>query len=588
MSLLGDLSKLFGDAFEKLGLSRAFGEVVVSQRPDLGQFQCNGALGAAREAERPPRQIAEEVIAALAAGEVLVSVDVAGAGFINMVLRDDYLATRIEALAADARMGVPAVEEPLHVLIDFGGPNVAKGMHVGHLRSSIIGDSLQRLFRFAGHRVTSDIHLGDWGTPMGMLIEELRRRRPELPYFDPASSGPHPTEPPVTLDDLEEMYPEAAARAATDPVEAEKARLATLELQRGRAGYRALWQQFVDASVASLRADFDALGVKFDLWYGESTVHDRIGSVIERMRASGRTDDSDGALVVPVQQPGDDKEIPPLLLLKSDGAYLYATTDLATIDQRVRDLGADLILYVVDARQALHFEQLFRAAHLTGVAPDTVRFEHLGFGTVNGPDGKPYKTREGRVPKLKDLIDMVIDAARQRLQEADIAQDYPPEEQDDIARKVGLAALKFGDLSNHRTSNYVFDLDRFTSFDGKTGPYLQYSAVRMKSILRKAAELELAPGPVTTPNLNAERSLMLQLTLFPEAVARAVEFRTPNHVAEFCYDLAATFTRFYDACHILSEEDPRRQASWLRLVETTLAQSEIALGLLGIEVPERM
>ncbi len=392
----------------------------------------------------------------------------------------------------------------------------------------------------------------------------------------------------MTLDDLEEMYPEAAARAATDPVEAEKARLATLELQRGRAGYRALWQQFVDASVASLRADFDALGVKFDLWYGESTVHDRIGSVIERMRASGRTDDSDGALVVPVQQPGDDKEIPPLLLLKSDGAYLYATTDLATIDQRVRDLGADLILYVVDARQALHFEQLFRAAHLTGVAPDTVRFEHLGFGTVNGPDGKPYKTREGRVPKLKDLIDMVIDAARQRLQEADIAQDYPPEEQDDIARKVGLAALKFGDLSNHRTSNYVFDLDRFTSFDGKTGPYLQYSAVRMKSILRKAAELELAPGPVTTPNLNAERSLMLQLTLFPEAVARAVEFRTPNHVAEFCYDLAATFTRFYDACHILSEEDPRRQASWLRLVETTLAQSEIALGLLGIEVPERM
>lgn len=588
MSLLGDLSNLFGDAFEKLGLDRAFGEVVVSQRPDLGQFQCNGALGAAKQAERPPRQVAQEAIEALAAREVLASVDVAGAGFINIVLRDDYLAARIEGLAADPRKGCAAVEEPRHVLIDFGGPNVAKAMHVGHLRSSIIGDSLQRLFRFTGHRVTSDIHLGDWGTPMGMLVEELRRRQPELPYFDPASSGPYPPEPPVTLDDLEEMYPEAATRSATDPVEAEKARLATLELQQGRAGYRALWQQFVDASVASHRADFDALGVEFDLWYGESTVHDRIEPVIERMRASGRTDDSDGALVVPVQQPGDDKEIPPLLLLKSDGGYLYATTDLATIDQRVRDLDPDLILYVVDARQALHFEQLFRAAHQTGVAPDTVHFEHLGFGTVNGPDGRPFKTREGRVPKLKDLIDMVIDAARQRLQEADIAQDYPPEEQDDIARKVGLAALKFGDLSNHRTSNYVFDLDRFTSFDGKTGPYLQYSAVRMKSILRKAAELDLAPGPVTAPTLDAERSLMLQLTLLPEAVARAVEFRAPNHLAEFCYDLAATFTRFYDACHILSEEDPRRQASWLRLVETTLDESEMALGLLGIEVPERM
>jgi len=473
------------------------------------------------------------------------------------------------------------------VLIDFGGPNVAKAMHVGHLRSSLIGESLQRVFRFAGYDVVSDIHFGDWGTQMGQLIIEAQARKPDLPYFDPDSSGPYPAEPPFSLDDLQEMYPAVAARTKADPAEAERARQATLELQQGRPGYRALWKHFWDVSHDAQKQDFDRLGVGFDLWHGESTVHERVAPMLEKIKAGGGSVEDAGALIVDVVEPEDTKEIPPLLLTKSDGGYLYGTTDLATIDNRVA-MGVAEALYVVDARQSLHFEQVFRAARKTGVAPDSMLLEHVPFGTMNGPDGKPFKTREGGVLRLDDLISLVRDAALARLEEAELATDYPDDERRDIAEKVGLAALKYGDLANNRTSNYILDLDRFTSFEGKTGPYLLYGAVRIKSILRKAAEVDLGPGPIVAPTVDAERALMLELTRFPEVLDRTVQFRAPNHLAEYAYDIVTAFNRFYEACHILREEDSARQASWLGLVDLTLGLLVRLLDLLGIEVPERM
>ncbi|MGH8874045.1 MAG: arginine--tRNA ligase [Acidimicrobiia bacterium] len=588
MSLLSQLGAIVGEAFEQAGLDRVYGEVVVSQRPELGQFQCNGALAGAKAAGRNPRDLAEEVAAAVKGRPEVAGVEVAGPGFINLTVDDEWLAAQVQASAADRRLGVPKVAEPRHVLLDFSGPNVAKAMHVGHLRPSVIGDSLQRLFRFAGHRVTSDIHLGDWGTQMGMLIVELERRAPGLPYFDPDFGGPYPEEPPVTLDDLQMMYPEASERYAADPTWAELARLATLELQGGRPGYRALWRHFREVSLASQGRDLGRLGVHFDLWHGESTVHDRTAPMIDRLRRAGHAEESSGALIVRVALPEDKAEVPPLLLEKSDGAYMYATADLATIEERVEDLGADDILYVVDARQSLHFEQVFRAAYLSGTAPPRVLLEHVACGTMNAPDGRPFRTRAGGVATLGDLIEDVEEAALRRLDEADIARGYQEDERREIAAKVAMAALKFGDLANHRTSDYLFDLDRFTSFEGRTGPYLLYGAVRIKSILRKAADRGLPGGAISAPTVPTERDLMLELARLPEVIGRAIEYRAPNYLAEFAYELATRFNRFYDTCHILREEDVARQASWLALVEVTLRELELVLDLLGIEIPERM
>jgi arginyl-tRNA synthetase len=586
MSLLSDLTHIFGDAFEQAGLDRAFGTVVVSQRPDLGQFQCNGALPAAQASKKPPREIAQDIVDRVQSDDHFAPLSLAGPGFINISLTDEVLAGEMQKVADDSRYGVP-VAQPLKVLVDYGGPNVAKEMHVGHLRATIIGDSLRRISRFLGHDTLGDAHFGDWGTQMGMLIIEIARRNPELPFFTPSFVGEYPPIE-ITLDDLEAMYPLVSARCAADPDEAERARIATFELQQGRAGYRALWQQLHDISMAAHRRDFASLGVEFDLWYGESTVHDRIDPMIERLKAGGVLTESDGALVIAIDEPTDKTDMPPFLVAKSDGGFLYSTTDLATVEQRVDDLERELLLYVVDARQSFHFDQVFRAARRSGIAPERVGLEHIKFGTMNGPDGKPFQTRKGGVLKLRDLIGLVTDAAERRLSEADIAQEYADSERSDIARMVGLAALKFGDLSNHRTSNYLFDLDRFASFEGKTGPYLQYSAVRIKSILRNAQESGLAPGPLVAPGVEAERNLMLYLARLPEVLARTFDLRSPNHVAEYAYDLATQFNRFYEACHILRESDPARQASWLTLVDLALGELHLLLDLLGIEVPERM
>lgn len=588
MSMISDLSRLVGDAFADLGLERELGEVVVSSRPELGQFQCNGALPGAKRAGRNPREIADAIISRLAADPRIAGVSVAGPGFINLTLTDSHLVAEIGRAAADGRFGLDPVAEPLTVVVDYAGPNVAKAMHVGHIRATIIGDSLARLMSFAGHRVFRDPHFGDWGLQMGLLIAAIAEEQPGLPYFaDPVPAG-FPTVSPVTLDDLQRIYPAAAARAQTDEAFAAAARQATVALQQGHPGYLALWRHMKGVSVESQRRDFADLGVEFDLWYGESDVADRIPAVVDRFRGSGLAIESEGALVVPVAEPSDTREWPPLILETSAGGYLYSTTDLATIDFRVSELGADLVLYVVDARQSDHFEQVFRAARRGGLAGDGVGLEHIRFGTMNGKDGRPFKTREGGVVRLRDLIDMVREAAAARLADADIAQTYPPEEREAIAHAIGIAALKFADLQNNRASDYIFDVERFTAFEGKTGPYLQYGAVRMQSILRHAAGRGFEAGTLRAPAVPAERELLLALARLPETIRRALELRAPNHVAEYAFDLTGAFNRFYDACHILSEPDPVRRESWLRLVEITLDALTRLLDLLGIEVPERM
>ena len=592
MSLQTQLTEIFAQAFQAAGLDPSAGTVAVSQRPELADYQCNGALGAAKAADANPRDLAATVVSHIDAPDLIASLDIAGPGFINIVVTGDALASTTVGMALSDRLGVAPVREPRTVIVDYGGPNMSKALHVGHLRSAIIGESIKRLFAFAGHRTIGDIHMGDWGMPIGQLIVELEDRQPDLPYFDveydPGADGPYPASSPVTLDDLSAMYPVITQRCADDPAVAERARAATLELQGGREGYLALWEHFRAVSVAGQRKDFEALGIDFDIWYGESTVNDRLEPLVAGALAAGIARTSEGAVIIDVAEPEDNKELPPLLLTRSDGSYLYSTTDLATLDMRVRDMGMDLGLYVVDARQSLHFEQVFRAARKLGILEPPIDAEHIGFGTVNGKDGKPFKTREGGVLRLGDLIALVTDAARKRLDEAHIAEDYPEVEREAIARQVGLAALKFGDLSNHRTSNYVFDLDRFSAFEGKTGPYLQYSAVRIKSILRKAADRGLTAGSIIAPSVAQERGLMLRLVRMPEVVQRAMDLRAPNVLAEYTYDVATDFSRFYEHCHILSEEDAERQASWLGLVSLTLAVLTRLLDLLGIEIPERM
>ncbi len=586
MSLLRQLSEIVGDAFAALDLDRSFGAVAVSQRPELAQFQCNGALAAAKTAGKAPRDLAAEVVDRLRDVEVFAAVDIAGPGFINLTLTDHALGHHLQIVDGDPRLGLPAIRAR-KILVDYGGPNVAKELHVGHLRPAIIGESLKRILAFAGHDVTGDVHLGDWGTPMGQLIVELRRRRPDLSYFDENDAGPYPETSPVDVEELNEMYPVASARASDDEEVARAAREATFELQNGRPGYRALWEHFRRVSVDAMEVVYDELGVSFERWYGESTVHDRIAPLVARLFEDGVAFEHEGAIVVDVERPEDTKEFPLFVLVKSDGAYLYTTTDLATLEDRAED-GFDEVLYIVDVRQGDHFESLFRTARKGGVVPEDMILEHPGNGTVNGRDGKPLRTRSGNLPLLRDLVTESVALAKERMDERDLAAGFPEDERAAIARTVGLAALKYGDLSNHRSSDYVFDLERFTSFDGKTGPYLLYGAVRMQSILRETSSRNIESGPIGPPVKDQDRNLMLRLARFPEVVDRAIEHRAPNGIAEHAYELVADFNRFYDACRIIDETDPVVQRSWLALVELSLRQLRTLLDLLLIEVPERM
>ena len=586
---MSDLKTRLGEAasaaFAAEGLPPELGRVGASDRPDLADFQSNGALAAAKAAKANPREIAERVRSRLSTDPRFSAVQVAGPGFINLTLTDAALAERANEIAADPRLGAETVQTPRRVLIDYGGPNVAKPMHVGHLRASIIGESVKRIYRWRGDEVLGDAHFGDWGFQMGLLIVAVGEEG-----IDPAA---------LTLDDLERIYPEASGRSKTDTDFRDQARRATAELQAGRADYRALWTRFVEVSRTALEREFHALGVDFDLWKGESDADPFMAGMIEDLDAKGLLVPDQGARIVRVAKPGETKkkklddgtvvvvESPdPLIIVSSEGSAMYGATDLATIVDRRQSFDPELIIYCVDQRQADHFEQVFRAAYLAGYAKEGT-LDHIGFGTMNGPDGKPFKTRAGGVLKLHDLITMATDKARERLHEAHLGETLTPEAFEDTAHKVAVAALKFADLSNYRGTSYVFDLDRFTSFEGKTGPYLLYQAVRIKSLLRRAVEAGVVAGPIRISE-PAERDLVLTLDAFEAALKDAYDKRAPNTVAEHAYRLATSFSRFYAACPVLAAPGEATRASRLSLAETALAQLERALMVLGIETPERM
>ena len=582
-SLTKKLSVVVGQAFVAEGLPAELGAVRVADRQDLAQFQCNGAMAAAKVAGKPPRAIAEAILARLKDNSDFAKLEIAGPGFINITATDSFLQKHLAEIGQSERQGIDSVKAET-IVLDYGGPNVAKPMHVGHLRASIIGDSLRRICKFAGYNALGDVHLGDWGTPMGQIISELEIRHASWPYFDEAYKGEYPSESPVTMEDLEEIYPAASKAAKEDPARADKARAATVDLQNGRKGYRALWQHFIDVSIAGMKENFDALGVHFDMWKGEASVHDYIAPMVEDLKKKNLAVESDGALVVLVTKEDDKKEIPPLILYKRDGAVMYGTTDLATIVERMKINKPAKIIYVVDQRQNLHFEQVFRAARKAQIAPVSTELTHAGFGTMNGTDGKPFKTRAGGVMKLEDLIAMGIARAQKRLDEAELGKDFTQSERDDVAKKVAISAIKLADLQNNRIADYVFDIDRMISFEGKTGPYLLYQAVRINSLLKKAGAYKGGAYVLK----DEDRPLALTLSELPDHFDTALRNYTPHVLCDHAYKLAQAFSTFYASCHILSEADEALRNSRLALCELTFKQLKLVLELLGIEIPERM
>lgn len=592
-SLAGKLTKMNEQAFSALGLPPEYARVMVSGQAETAQFQCNGAMPSAKAAKKNPREIALEVIEKLKALDkdgIFTALSVGGPGFINIAVTDAFIAAHLKELAADKeRLGVPTLsKDGEFITLDYGGPNVAKAMHVGHLRSSIIGDSLRRLLQSVGYWVTGDVHLGDWGTPMGMLIADyLDKNEASIIFTYNDLSRPDHIE--RLMNDMVERYPKAAARFKEEESFRQKAHFQTKQLQDKQDPAYGMWKVIRDVSIAGMKKNFDALGVRFDLWNGESDAHDYIDPMVENFKAKGIAQESEGALVVPVAREDDKKEIPPLILLKSDGAVLYGTTDLGTLVGRMSGEGPRpaKIIYVVDQRQGLHFEQVFRAARKGGIVPDSVELIHAGFGTMNGSDGKPFKTRAGGVMKLEDLIAMGIERARERLKEAKLAQDMPAAEKEDIAHKVAIAAIKFADLQNNRIADYVFDLDRMTAFEGKTGPYLLYQAVRINSLLRKGAEQGFQPAPDFVLK-DQDTLLALLLCELPDQIQLALKNYSPHILCDYAYKVAQEFSSFYGTCHILSESNAALRGSRLALCQLTARHLQVLLKLLGIDIPERM
>jgi arginyl-tRNA synthetase len=583
LSLASQVDASLTAVFATLGLPLPLARAEPSTRPAFGDFQCNAALGLAREVGRPPRAIAEH-IARLLREDVLFSVvEVAGPGFVNLTLHGAFLARSAVAMVGRADLGLPDTGRGRLVILDFGGPNVAKPLHVGHLRSLVLGESLRRIHGALGWRTLGDAHLGDWGLQMGMLSAAIRRRDPSLPFFDTTTDA-FPASPPVTLEELERLYPEAAAACRSDPERMAEARADTAALQAGDRGLLALWRSLRALSLASQVADFRQLGVVFDALDGESDVRDAIAPLVERLRASGVARESDGALIIEVATPEDTFEVPPLLLAKRDGAALYATTDLATLEARAMHEGLARVVYVVDQRQALHFEQVFRAAAKAGIAPG-VGLTHVGFGTVNGRDGRPFKTRDGGVARLTELLDEAVAKAAERIEGSGFGDGLDAAGKQLLAQRIGIGAVKFADLSGDRLSGYVFDVDRLVAFEGRTGPYLQYACVRLRSLLAKAGDGAVEPG---VPLADSERALVIACLGLGDVVAEAERLMQPGVLAEYAFGLAQRFSRFYAECPVLAEPDVAVRVSRLGFCVLALRTLEKALSLLAIEVPARM
>lgn len=579
--LLDLITARMARAFEAAGYDPAYARVTASNRPDLCEYQCNGALSAAKVYRCAPMRIAEAVVERLDAAD-FARAEAVSPGFVNLTLSDAFLQRYVEAMRTEPDFGVEKCGAGKTVVIDYGGPNIAKPLHIGHLRSAIIGESMKRLYRFFGYRTVGDIHLGDWGLPMGLIIAYIEDAQPELPYFDETFTGEYPAEPPFTLAELERIYPAASARKKEDAAFNEKAHIATLELQRGRRGYRALWQHIMDLSVADIRRIYDDLDVHFESWLGEKDADPYIPDMIADFRARGCAVESEGALIFPVARADDRKEVPPCILLKSDGAVLYDTTELATIVQRERDFAPDKILYLADKRQSLHFEQVFRAARLSGIAGDT-ELEFLGFGTMNGADGKPFKTRDGGVMRLDTLIEQVMAFVREKVARNGVVEEA---EQAQTVKTIAMAALKYGDLSNQPAKDYIFDIDRFAAFEGNTGPYLLYTVVRIKSILAKYGAW--AHLPIRPSAGRLQKELMNALTKLAPALEGALRESAPNLICAYAYELAGCVNRFYHDTRILTEADENARAGSIALIALAKRVLELCIELLGFSAPEKM
>lgn len=585
--IIESMETVMKEGFTASGYEEKFAKVTVSNRPDLCEYQCNGAMAAAKTYRKAPIMIANDVVDKLKEHPMFASIEAVNPGFINIKLSRKYLADYLNEMQADENLSVEKVENPKTIIIDYGGPNVAKPLHVGHLRSAIIGESIKRMGRYLGHTVIGDVHLGDWGLQMGLIITELSKRQPDLVYFDENYEGEYPEEAPFTVSELEEIYPTASGKSKEDEAYKNEALEATLQLQQGRRGYRALWKHIMEVSVTDLKKNYAKLKVDFDLWKGEADADAYIPDMVKYLKDEGYAYLDQGALVVDVKEESDTKEIPPCMILKSDGASLYNTTDLATIVQRMEDYHPDEIIYVVDKRQELHFVQVFRCAKKAKMVDKNTKLTFVGFGTMNGKDGKPFKTREGGVMRLERLIGEINEEMYKKIVENRSVKD---ENAEHTAQMVGLSAIKYGDLSNQASKDYIFDIDRFTSFEGNTGPYILYTIVRIKSILGRYKEEGKNPeeGMIQEAANDSEKNLMLELSRFNAVIGPAFEEKAPHRICSYIYDLANAFNSFYHETRILGEEDETKKTSWIRLLALTEKVLEICIDLLGFDAPERM
>lgn len=581
-------------AFTECGYDAKYAKVTLSNRPDLCEYQCNGAMAAAKEYKKAPFMIADEVVEKLAVNPMFVMAESVKPGFLNLKIDEAYLADYVAKMQEDeGRFGCEKTEAPKTIMIDYGGPNVAKPLHVGHLRSAIIGESVKRIGKFMGHNVIGDVHLGDWGLQMGLIITELKQRRPELVYFDDTYTGEYPEEAPFTISELEEIYPTASKKSKEDEAYKEAAMQATFELQHGKRGYQALLKHILNVSVTDLKRNYANLNVSFELWKGESDAQPYIPDMVQKMKDDGFAYISDGALVVDVKEETDTKEIPPCMILKSDGASLYNTTDLATMVWRMKDYNPDELIYVVDKRQELYFTQVFRCARKTGIVKPETELKFLGFGTMNGKDGRPFKTRDGGVMRLEHLISGINEEMLAKIQENQKTKEnlgISTEEAENTAKMVALAAIKYGDLSNQASKDYIFDIDRFTSFEGNTGPYILYTIVRIKSILNKYHGLgkDDSGAVIEAAHSKSEKDLMLELSKFNAVMESAFEETAPHKICSYIYDLANAFNSFYHGTKIMSEENETVQKSYIRLLELAKSVLETCIDVLGFSAPERM
>lgn len=581
------ISEEMKNAFEASGYDRELGKVTLSNRPDLCEYQCNGAMAGAKLYKKAPIMIAGDVAEKCKDSNVFLSVEAVPPGFLNIKVKESFVTDYLTQMRNTTKFGLDMPEKPNRIIVDYGGPNVAKPLHVGHLRSGVIGESIKRIARYAGHEVIGDIHLGDWGLQMGLIITELKERQPDLVYFDDDYQGEYPEEAPFTISELEEIYPTASSKSKEDAAYKERAMEATFKLQSGVRGYRALWNHIIDVSVTDLKKNYHNLNVDFDLWKGESDVHDVIPGMVEYMKKEGYAYISDGALVVDVKEETDTKEIPPCMILKSDGASLYNTTDLATIMERMREYHPDRLIYLTDKRQELYFEQVFRCARKTKLVEPETELLHIGFGTMNGKDGKPFKTREGGVMRLESLIKEINDEMYRK-----ITDNRQVEEQEarQTAKVVALAAIKYGDLSNQASKDYIFDIDKFTSFEGDTGPYILYTIVRIKSILNKIKEQGGAiEGSVLKEACSdSEKALMLEIAGFNAMMESAYMETAPHKICAYIYELANAFNRFYHETRIVAQEDAGKKSGWVALLLLTRDILETCIDVLGFTAPERM